>query len=195
MIRIDDKLVSTELFDEMFICNLPVCRGNCCVQGDAGAPLMAGEAELLEKNYPSFRQDMTRKGCESIEKYGKWQTDREGDQVTTLVDGKECAYAYFINGVAHCAIEKAFLEGRTGFRKPLSCHLYPIRISRVGEYTALNYHRWPICNPARELGREQKLPVFRFLKESITRAFGEGFYLEVEKVFSEYNTGFAFKQP
>jgi len=191
MFQIDDKLVSTELFEKSFICDLPKCLGNCCVYGDSGAPLSNEEAALLESEFQNFVHNMSEKGKATVNELGKWVIDFEGDKVTPLNDRKECAYVYFENKIAFCAIEKSYQEGRTLFQKPLSCHLYPIRLSRLGNHMALNYHHWPVCDPARVLGRAQSMPVFRFLKVPIIRAFGEEFYNELEKVFMEYKKGFA----
>ena len=188
MIQIEDKLVSLELFEEQFHCHLDRCFGKCCVHGDAGAPLTDREADELEKIYPSVKNQITEEGRKSIEKQGAWVIDSDGDKVTPLIEGKECAYTFFRKGIAFCGIEKSYEQGKVDFRKPLSCHLYPVRISKVGEYTALNYHRWGICDPARTLGQRKKLPVFRFLKDSIVRTWGEAFYEEMDKVYREFRT-------
>ncbi len=185
MIQIGDKIVSSELFEVEFICHLEKCHGSCCVIGDAGAPLADGEEDVLEREYDNIRDFITEKGRETIEELGKWVIDHDGDKVTPLVDGNECAYTCFENGIAYCGIEKAYLAGKTSFRKPESCHLYPIRVSRVGKYTALNYHSWGICEPARILGRDQKVPAFRFLRDAIVRVYGQEFYSELEKVYDE----------
>lgn len=185
MIQIEDKLVSMELFEEEFHCHLEKCFGNCCVHGDSGAPLSDEEAETLEKIYPRVRAQLSEEGRKAIDRQGPWVTDSDGDKVTPLIGGKECAYAWFKNGIALCGIERSYELGKVRFRKPLSCHLYPIRVSKVGEYTAINHHRWGICEPARVLGKRKGLPVFRFLKDSIIRTWGEGFYEEMEKVYKE----------
>jgi Protein of unknown function (DUF3109) len=187
MIQIEDKLVSSELFEEHFICHLEKCLGNCCVFGDAGAPLKDEEAKFLEKEFERIRPFIREEGAESVDKQGKWLFDTDGDKVTPLIKGKECAYTVFENNIAKCGIEKAYEEGAVDFRKPISCHLYPIRLSKVSDYTALNYHRWGVCEPARVLGKKEGLPVFRFLKDSIIRCFGESFYKEMELVYNELN--------
>jgi hypothetical protein len=188
MIQIGDKIVSSELFEAEFICHLEKCHGSCCVIGDAGAPLARGEEKILEQEYDRIKAWITEKGREAIEEQGTWVVDSDGDHVTPLIDNNECAYTYFENGIAYCGIEKAWSEGRTKFRKPVSCHLYPIRVSKVGKYTALNYNQWGICEPARILGRDNHMPVFRFLKESIIRVYGEVFYRELENVYSELHS-------
>ncbi len=185
MIQIGNKIVSSELFDVEFICHLERCHGSCCVIGDAGAPLDDGEENILEQEYKNIKDFITEKGQESIEEQGTWVIDHDGDKVTPLNDGNECAYTWFEKGIAYCGIERAWRAGKTSFRKPVSCHLYPIRVSRVGKYTALNYHSWGICEPARILGKDQKLPAFRFLREAIIRVYGEAFYDELEAVYKE----------
>jgi hypothetical protein len=186
MIQIEDKIISTELFDTDFICDLGKCRGSCCVYGDAGAPLEEKESFILEKEYENIKHYLSPAGIESIDQQGKWLVDKDdGEKVTPLINGKECAYTVFENGIAFCGIERAYNAGSTKFQKPSSCHLYPIRVSILGEYTVLNYHRWNICEPARILGKQSQMPVFRFLKSSIERVFGEVFYNEMEVAFKE----------
>ncbi len=189
MVHIGDYLVSLDLFEEKFICDLEKCHGNCCVFGDAGAPLNDDEAELLESIYNKFSHHISIKGKRAIEQQGKWVVDADGEKVTPLIYGKECAYTIFKKGIAFCGIEEAYEKGKITFRKPLSCHLYPIRLSKVGELTAVNYHRWQICEPARILGKKKSMPVFRFLKDSIIRLMGEKLYDEMETVYSEFNKG------
>lgn len=185
MIQIGNKIVSSELFEVSFICHLERCKGLCCVIGDSGAPLEIGEVEILERDYDEIKHYITEEGKESIAKQGKWIIDPDGDKVTPLVEGAECAYACFDHGIAFCGIEKAWEEGKCSFRKPASCHLYPIRVSKIGEYTALNYHKWHICEPARVLGGKNRLPLFRFLKEALIRVYGTSFYEELEIVHKE----------
>ena len=188
MIQIGDKIVSSELFEVAFICHLEKCHGSCCVIGDAGAPLTDGEEKILENEYENIQEYISREGRDAIADQGKWVFDYDREKVTPLINGEECAYTYFDDGIAYCGIEKAWREGKTGFRKPESCHLYPIRVSKVGKYTALNYHHWGICEPARILGKAEKMPAFRFLREAIIRVYGEDFYNELEAVYQELNT-------
>jgi hypothetical protein len=185
MIQIGDKLISLDLFREQFHCNLSICSGSCCILGDSGAPLMMEEADILLSEADKIEEFLSEEGNKAIAKQGYWITDIEDDLVTPLIEGEECAYTVFENGIANCGIEKAFLAGKINFRKPISCHLYPIRLSKVGEYTALNYHRWPICKSAVEMGNEIGIPVFRFLKDSIIRMWGDEFYQEMEIVYNE----------
>ncbi len=179
MIQIDNKLVSLDLFEKKFVCNLSACKGACCVQGDSGAPVKDNEREILEKEYINFKDEISEEGRQAVEKVGKWVSDGDGDWVTPLNNGKECAYTVFENGIAKCGIELAWSKGKTSFRKPVSCHLYPIRVTRLGSLFALNYHTWQVCKPATILGKKTGTPIFRFLKEPIIRAYGEGFFKEL----------------
>jgi len=187
MIQIGDKIISRELFENHFICDLSVCFGNCCVFGDSGAPLESEEADKLAAGLDKLLPYLKKEALRAIDLQGAWVIDGDGDKVTPLIGREECAYAVFENGIARCAIEKAYDEGIISFRKPVSCHLYPIRVSKLGRGIALNYHRWGICEPARTLGKKEGLPVFRFLKDPIQRVYGEEFYKELELVFSELN--------
>ncbi len=185
MIQIGDKIVSRELFDNHFSCHLEKCEGNCCVFGDSGAPLEEEEARLLESYLEAIKPFMRAEGLREVSEQGSWIVDRDGDKVTPLVGREECAYVFFEEGIARCSIEKAFEEGSIPFQKPVSCHLYPIRVNRLKNGVALNYHRWSICEPARILGQKKRLPVFRFLKDAITRVYGSAFYDELETVYRE----------
>lgn len=186
MVEIEDKIVSDELFEEYFCCDLSLCKGICCVEGDAGAPLEIEDIEQIDANIESIRPYMTDKGREAIDTQGLFVIDSDGDMTTPLIDGAECAYCYSENGVTLCAIECAARAGDIDFLKPLSCHLYPIRLSTIGDMTALNYHRWSVCRDAVTCGRHKGIKVYRALKEPIIRAFGEEFFghlIEVEKYF------------
>ena len=146
MIEIDDKIVSADLLRECFACDIAQCKGICCVEGNAGAPLEAEEVGILEREYAAYKPYMTPEGIEAVERQGFMVIDEDGDLTTPLVGDAECAYTYSENGITLCAIEKAWLEGKTAFRKPISCHLYPIRVVRFSNGTAgLNYHRWSVC--------------------------------------------------
>lgn len=181
MIEIDDKIVSADLLRECFACDLSQCRGICCVEGNAGAPLEADEVDILEREYEAYRPYMTAEGIEAVERQGFMVVDADGDYTTPLVNDAECAYARNENGVTLCAIEKAWLEGKTLFRKPISCHLYPIRLVHFSNGSiGLNYHRWSVCEPARRCGRKLGIPVYRALREPIIRRFGEEFYRALE---------------
>ncbi len=150
--------------------------GICCIEGDSGAPLDDNEAEILDKIYPEVLPYLREKGVQSIEKYGKHMIDSDGDVVTPLINNKECAYVIFDNKIATCAIEKAYFDGKVPFRKPISCHMYPVRLKEYEEFTAVNYHHWDVCEVARNLGKKESVPVYRFLKDSLIRKFGEEWY-------------------
>ena len=183
MIQIGDKILSLDLFEKQFCCDLPKCLGTCCVDGQSGAPLEPNEVELLEMEIAHIKPYLKPEGLEAINEQGIVVTDIDGDIVTPLINDEECAYSIEENGITFCAIEKAWLEGKVEFRKPISCHLYPIRVKKYSTYTALNFDQWSICKPARELGVKENLPVFRFLKTPIIRAYGEDFYNELEEVY------------
>lgn len=181
MIEIDDKIVSLDLLRECFLCDLQRCKGLCCVEGNAGAPLEAEEVAMLEAEYEHYKPYLTGEGIAAIEQQGFMVPDEEGDRTTPLVNNAQCAYAYTENGITLCAVERAYREGRCGFRKPISCHLYPIRVVRFSNGTlGLNYHRWEVCRPAVACGRRAGIPVYKALREPIIRRFGEEFYKALE---------------
>lgn len=187
LVEIDDKLVSTQLFEQKFICDLNACKGACCVHGDAGAPLNYEEVDQIEEDLEHILPYMRPEGIAAVEKTGVFYMDQDGEPVTTLVNGAECAFVYFDeNNITKCAIEKAFLEGKTTFKKPISCHLYPIRVKKFNEYEALNFDHWDICAPACACGEQLNVPVYRFLKEPIIRAWGVPFFEELCKVDEEW---------
>jgi len=181
MIQIQDKIISLDVFEKKFTCNPGICRGSCCIQGDSGAPLNEEETLILENEYDRIKNYLSEKGNQTIQIQGKWIFDKDGDRVTPLVEGLECAYAVFENGIARCGIENAWKQEKTTFRKPISCHLYPVRISKVGALTALNYHQWSVCVSALEFGSSMGIPLYVFLKDPIIRAFGNEFYMEMGK--------------
>lgn len=186
MIQIDDKLVSIELLKEEFVCNLTACKGACCVEGDSGAPLTEDELGILEREYPNFKPFLREEGIHAVEEQGTSVKDFEGEWVTPLRDGKECAYTVFDErGTAMCGIELAWKAGKTTFRKPVSCHLYPVRTKRYNTFEAVNYSRWHICSPACTLGRELKVPVYKFTREALIRAYGEEWYKALESIAGE----------
>jgi hypothetical protein len=186
LIEIDDKIISTEIFNQKFVCDLQACKGACCIEGDAGAPLTSKEVEAISSNLNSILPYMTEEGIAAIENQGVSYLDEEEEPVTTLVKGKECAFVFRDqNGITKCSIEKAFLEKKIDFNKPISCHLYPIRVKKFGEYQALNFEKWNICEPACSCGNKLNVPVYRFLKEPLIRAFGQPFFEELELVEKE----------
>lgn len=179
MLQIQEALISLDVIEKKFCCDLSKCKGVCCVEGDSGAPLTDEETTILDDEYASIRPYIRIEGVEEIEKQGQWVIDIENDKVTPLVNEKECAYAIFEDGIAKCAIEKAFFEEKTSFRKPISCHLYPIRTKRYASFEAVNYNEWSICKPALKNGKEKGLYVYQFLQDSLTRKYGKDWYKEL----------------
>lgn len=177
MIQIEDIVVSSDILTEKFICNLEACQGECCIEGDAGAPVEKNEVAELEKVLPVVWDELSPEAQAVIKKQGVVYTDQDGDLVTSIVDNKNCVFTcYDEKGCCYCAIEKAYREGRCNFYKPISCHLYPIRIENYGPYTAVNYHRWDVCKAAVILGKMKGVPVYQFLKEPLIRKFGADWY-------------------
>lgn len=186
MVQIGDTVVSLDVFREHFLCDLSACKGACCIEGDAGAPVELDEVEKLEAVLPVVWDELAPEARAVIDKQGVVYTDPEGDLVTSIVNGKDCVFTcYDDQGGCYCAIEKACRAGKTDFYKPVSCHLYPIRIGDYGVYKAVNYNRWDVCKAAVLLGRKENLPVYKFLKEPLIRKFGEEWYAELELVASE----------
>ena len=181
MLQINDTVISLDLLDEKFVCDLASCKGACCIEGDAGAPLETNEIKIIEELLPVIWDDLTEKSKEVIRNQGVSYIDDDGEPVTSIVNGAECVFTYTDEkGICKCAIEKAYREGKTDFHKPISCHLYPVRLQKYNEFTAVNYQRWQICNCARALGKNLKVPVYKFLKEPLVRRFGADWYAELE---------------
>jgi hypothetical protein len=181
MIQIDDVVVSLDVFREKFLCDLGACKGECCIEGDAGAPVEMDEVAKLEEVLPVIWDDLAPEAQAIIDKQGVVYTDEEGDLVTSIVNGKDCVFTcYDEKGSCFCAIEKAYRAGKVDFCKPVSCALYPIRVGDYGPYKAVNYHRWNVCKAAVLLGKKEDLPVYKFLKEPLIRKFGEAWYAELE---------------
>ena len=186
LVEIGDKVVSTEVFERKFVCDLNACKGACCIEGDAGAPLSLEEVDILEEDLQAILPYMRPEGIEAVQKSGVFYMDEDNEPVTTLVNGGECAFVYFDEkGITKCAIEQAHTEGKTEFKKPISCHLYPIRVRQFNDFKALNYDRWSICAPACSCGEALNVPVYRFLKEPLIRAFGSEFFDELCAVDEE----------
>lgn len=187
MIKIDDKLVSDDLRTVRFVCDLSACKGACCVEGDAGAPLDEDELEIIERIYPAVRPYLSEKSQAVIEEKGTW-IKVDGEYETPLINGRECAYVIEENGVSLCGIEKAHREGKVAWLKPISCHLYPVRIKQMRsiEIEAVNYDAWSICRPACANGQKLQVPVYKFLKAPLTRKFGEEFYRKLEDIFDNF---------
>ena len=187
MILIGNNLVSLDIIERFFMCDLDACKGECCIDGDAGAPLNHQEKELLDKHIKDIIPYLTEGGKLSIINEGTGYIDSEGDLVTTLIGGCQCAFTTFAkDGVCLCALEKAYREGKLPQLKPSSCHLYPIRIKQIGELKGLNYHRWKICKSAEVNGKKNNVRVYEFLKEPLIREFGEEWYEELDKTAKEW---------
>ena len=177
IIEIDNILVSEDILTEEFCCDLDACKGICCVEGDAGAPVTLDEIGGIESALNDVWDDMSASAQAVVDKQGVAYTDRDGDLVTSIVGGKDCVFTCYQDGCCLCALERAYRDGRTAFCKPISCALYPIREKRLSNgMTALNYNRWDVCRDAVRKGRELHLPVYKFLREPLTRRFGDDFY-------------------
>lgn len=186
MIQIDDTIISIDCLKEKFCCDLEACQGACCIEGDAGAPVELDEVAELEEALPAVWPMLSASAQAVIDKQGVVYTDEEGDLVTSIVNGRDCVFTcYDEKGCCYCALEKAYREGKSKFYKPVSCHLYPIRLDKIGDCVALNYNRWDICKMAVLKGEELNLPVYKFLKEPLIRRFGEAWYKELETAVEE----------
>lgn len=186
MILIDETCVSDDIAEKFFVCNIQKCKGACCVEGDLGAPLEDVELPILNEIYEQVKPYLSPEGIAAIEKQGKYIQDWEGDYSTPTINDKECAYAiYDDKNILKCGIEQAYLDKKIDFKKPISCHLYPIRITKYDSFHALNYDRWSICSDACSLGDELGVPVYKFLKEPLIRAYGEEWYRQLEKEINE----------
>ena len=186
MVVVQDIVVHPDIFKEYFICDLPRCKGLCCVEGDYGAPLKEEEIDQVRDNLECIKPFMTPTAIKKIEKLGFYERDPDAELVTQCINGRDCVFAFKDdNGIYKCAIEKAWSEGKSSFRKPISCHLYPIRVYKIKDLVAMNYNRWDICGPACKLGAEKRLPLFKFLKGPLIREFGQAWYGELEVVASE----------
>jgi len=187
MFEIRDTIVSSEIIEENFLCDLSVCKGECCVEGDSGAPLEEDEVEIIKNILPEVWNDLSPAAQAIIEKQGATYEDMDGDMVTSIVNGKDCVFTYYDDkGICKCAIEKAHREGRIDFYKPISCHLYPIRLQKYNKFTAVNYHRWRVCKAAVALGDKNGLKIYQFLKEPLIRRFGKEWYDELALVAEQY---------
>ncbi len=183
MIQIQQTLLSDDIFDEQFICDLCKCKGQCCVDGESGAPITQEEYVQIQRILPLIQDMLSPEAQSLINKQGIAYTDEDGELVTSIINGEECVFTWFDEeGVCKCAIDTAFREGLTDVQKPISCHLYPIRLTDYTDFTAVNYHRWSICKPAIKLGRKESLPIYRFLREPLIRRFGKDWYKEVCEV-------------
>ena len=181
ILEVDNVLVAGAILEEEFVCNLKACKGACCVEGDAGAPLEEEELETLEAIYEDVKPYMRPEGIAAVEEQGLFTVDQDNEYVTPLVEGKECAFVAFdVDGTAKCSIEQAHKDGKVDFKKPISCHLYPIRVSKLSVGDAVNYNRWHICSDACSLGRELNVKVYQFLKEPLIRKYGKDWFEQLE---------------
>ena len=186
MLQIDNALISLDVLEKKFVCELGACKGECCVDGDSGAPLEDKETKIIEDIYQVIEKYMTPEGKKAVKKQGRWLIDSDGDKVTPLVNNLECAYTYKSNdGIVFCAIEKAFIEKEIDFQKPLSCHLYPIRITKYKDYDAVNYEKNKLCIPARVLGEKLGVPLYKFVKSPLIRKYGKEWYKQLEIAAAE----------
>ena len=186
MFQLGKTIVSEDVLEKNFVCNLSACHGACCIDGDAGAPLSEEETKILEKIYPQVKPFLRKEGIEAIEKLGTWVVGTDNDLETPLIDNKDCAYVIFDGKTALCGIEQAYNQGIINWKKPVSCHLYPVRIKEFSTFSAVNYDRWDICNDACTLGKELQIPVYKFVKEALVRRFGKEWYEELELIASEW---------
>lgn len=185
MIQIGKTLVSEEIIDTDFVCNLNACKGQCCIDGDAGAPLEEDELQIMKDIFPKVKEYLRPEGLKAIEEQGIYTTNEDGEHETTLINGADCAYViYDGNNTALCAIEEAYNQGEIKWKKPVSCHLYPVRVREYTEFYGVNYDKWSICDDACVLGKELQVPIYKFVKQALIRKFGEDWYLELEKVAS-----------
>ncbi|MBU3680679.1 MAG: DUF3109 family protein [Flavobacterium sp.] len=186
MFQLGKTIVSEDILAKDFVCNLSACKGACCVDGDAGAPLSKEETAILESIYPQIKPFLRPEGVAAIEAQGSWTTGTEGELETPLIDNRDCAYVIYDGPTALCGIEQAYNQGVVNWKKPVSCHLYPIRVKDFTEFAAVNYDKWDICSDACELGKELQVPVYKFVKEALIRRFGIDWYTELEQVAEEW---------
>lgn len=177
--------MSLDIIEKKFVCNLKKCKGICCVEGDSGAPIEKKEIALIEKDLDKILPYLREEGRKVIEEKGVYVIDWDSDLVTPLINEKECAYAIFEDGIAKCGIEKAYLDGVTKFKKPISCYLYPVRVQKLKQFDAVNYDKWDICKPAISLGEELNIPVFKFLKKPLIQKYGNEWYKQLKLVAKE----------
>ncbi len=186
MLQLENTILSRDIFDKQFVCDLNKCKGYCCVEGDTGAPLELDECSILNNIIEQVKPYMSDKGIRAISEHGVYIFNEIANENQTPLIGKaECAYVYFKDKIAFCAIEKAYVEGKVDFRKPISCHLYPIRITKYNKYDAINYHKWSVCKDACVKGKAEKVILYDFLKEPLIRKYGEAWYKMLIEVGTE----------
>ncbi|WP_025741224.1 DUF3109 family protein [Aquimarina pacifica] len=183
MFQLGKTIVSEDIIEKDFLCNLSACKGACCIDGEAGAPLEESESHILKEIYPIVKSYLRKEGIDAIENQGVFVKTSDGELETPLINGADCAYVIFDDkNTAMCAIEEAYNQGEIDWKKPVSCHLYPVRVQEYTEFAAVNYHQWEICDDACALGKELQVPVYKFVKEALVRKFGEDWYSELEKI-------------
>ena len=187
MFQVGKTIISEEILEKEFVCDLTKCKGACCVEGEAGAPLEVEETKILKEIYPKIKPYMTAQGIDAVQKQGLFVKGADGELETPLIDGADCAYVTFDKkGTALCGIEQAYRDGLISWKKPISCHLYPIRIKNYSAFSAVNFHKWQICDDACSWGEELKVPLYKFVKEALIRKYGEAWYKELEKAAEDY---------
>jgi hypothetical protein len=181
MFQLGKTIVSEEVINKDFICNLNSCKGGCCIDGDAGAPIEKEEVKILKDIYPKVKPYLRSEGISAIERFGTSIQNEEGEIETPLIDGADCAYVIFDEkNTALCGIEEAYNQGDIEWKKPISCHLYPVRVKQYSSFAAVNYHKWSLCDDACSLGKELQVPIYKFVKEALIRKFGKDWYAELE---------------
>ncbi len=186
MFQLGKTIVSESILEKEFVCNLAACKGACCVDGDAGAPLNEAETKILEEIFPKIKPFLRKEGIAAIENQGSWTKNKDNELETPLINDKDCAYVIFDGKTALCGIEQAYNQGIIDWKKPVSCHLYPVRVKDFTEFAAVNYDVWDICDDACTLGKELQVPVYVFVKEALIRRFGTDWYMELEKIAQEF---------
>ena len=192
MLLHENVLISFDVLQKEFVCNLSACKGACCVEGDYGAPLFKEELPIIEQDLDKIKPYLSKESIELLETKGFHEKDGEGELATTCLPKGECVFVINEDGMHKCGIEKAHEAGKTDFKKPISCHLYPIRISEVGDYEALNYHKWDICSAACKLGKSLEVPIYLFLKEPLERKYGKEWFAELETIVEETKDEFPY---
>lgn len=196
MLVIQNSIISDDIADKLFVCDLDKCKGACCVEGDLGAPLDQDELLVLEESIPEVLPYLTEEGKKVIEDEGPYLLDEEGDFSTTTINGRECVFAFYDDQKQlKCGIEQAYLDKKIDFQKPISCHLYPIRITKYEHYEAINYHEWSICSDACALGHSLGIPLYQFLKAPLIRKYGEGWYQLLTEKIERDNRTVEFQEP
>ncbi|MFD2551704.1 DUF3109 family protein [Bizionia sediminis] len=183
MFQLGKTIVSEDIIQKDFVCNLSACKGACCIDGDAGAPLEEEESHILEAIYPKVKPFLREEGIAAIEAQGTFIKTANGELETPLINGADCVYVTFNEkGTALCGIEEAYNQGAIDFKKPVSCHLYPVRVKAYSQFSAVNYDKWYICDDACTLGKELQVPIYKFVKQGLIRKFGEEWYSQLEKI-------------